>query len=350
MRSLSSTRSAFLVLPLLLLPSWGLEVLDRVVASVNESVITQTQLTRKIQDLNRLFSQNEGPTKGRVPPPDVVQREALNRLIDEELLLQRSEGTLRVASAEKVAERTIDEYIEDLIAQIGKDEFEAQLARENQTAAEFRSLLVAERTRQILVQQSTLSWIDEIMLTPVSTGQIDSYIDEHPSIRTEAGALKIRLILIRVPQGATESEQSALRRKADRVLNRARIGEPFEDLVKEFSEHEQTRDSGGLLSLDSPTSPFPEFAPLFDLEQSQIYPEPIKIQAGWCIVRIEDRESLYKQARRAMAQEEVQRGLSELREKATITYDPDLFTLPPAGLEPVPAQPQPLEPTTPESN
>jgi peptidyl-prolyl cis-trans isomerase SurA len=298
------------------------DTLDRVVASVNEAVITNQEINRRMNEIVRFYSRREGPTKGKVPPREVVRRQALDQLIDEELLLQRSKGAFRENAAEKIAQREVEYYLEAIQRELGEEGFLARLASENQTVEEFRSLLAAERKRQNLVRQARQSWIDEFLLTPVSQSQLDEYLEEHPELKEK---LEAQLILLRVDPETSETVQSAARKRAVRVLNLARAGEPFEELVAQYSQHEQSRANAGVIQLDSPTVPFPEFAPVFDLDVGQVYPELLRIPAGWCVVRATSKDSLHKLTRRAIAEEEFRKGLKKLRDKATIIYDQDLF-------------------------
>jgi parvulin-like peptidyl-prolyl isomerase len=143
-----------------------------------------------------------------------------------------------------------------------------------------------------------------------------------------SGALEIQLILIRVPAEADLAKEEILRSKADRILIKARAGEDFDTLVEAHSEHEQSKPDAGVLKLASRESPFPEFAPVFDLDAGKVFPELIRVPAGFAIVKVRNKQSLFNVARRAMAIEKVEEGLKELRTEATILYDDKLFSKP----------------------
>lgn len=297
-------------------------LLDRVVASVNDTVITQRELDRRMNDVVRFYARPESPTKGQVPPNAIARRQALDQLIDEALMLERFEGAFRENAAERIAEREVDFYIDSKKEELGEAGFQGELARDNQTEAEFRELLTAERKRVTLVRQARQSWIDEFLLKPTSQTQLDAYLEEHPELKEK---LEVQLILFRVKSDDPESVLSAIEKKAARVLNLARAGEPYEELVAQYSEHEESRGDEGTIELLSPTVPFPEFAPVFDLKAGQVYPDPIRIPAGWCVVRVKSKDNLNNVVRRAIAEEEYRKALKELREKATIVYDETLF-------------------------
>ncbi|MCA9450666.1 MAG: peptidylprolyl isomerase, partial [Candidatus Omnitrophica bacterium] len=184
------------------------------------------------------------------------------------------------------------------------------------------------QVQQFLVRQSRESWIDEFLLQPTSQKQVEEYIEKNPDLQDQSGAIEIQLILIRVPAEADLSKEAILRAKAEKILIKARAGENFDTLVEAHSDHEQSKPDGGVLKLSSRTTPFPEFAPVFDTEAGKVYPELIHMPAGFAIVKVRSKQSLFNVARRAMAIEKVEKALDELRQKATILYDEKLFSKP----------------------
>jgi parvulin-like peptidyl-prolyl isomerase len=303
----------------------GTDFVDRVVASVNTTVITYQQLEERTSDLNRLYARTDSPTKGRVPPLPAVRRRALDDLIDEELVLQRSKGSLRTEAAERYAQRGVEEQINDIRKQVGEEEFMSRLAQDNQSLEEFKAGMVAERTRQILVQQSRQSWLDEILLTPTPQSQIDKYLEEHKELAEEAGAPEVQFVFLRIPANAEPAGLEALRNKAEKILARARIGESFDQLVNEYSQHEQSKLRGGILPLLSRKSPYEEFGPLFDLEAGQVFPQVIEIEGWMCVAKVKTKQSVNNLVRKRIAQEELVKGLNDLRKEATIVLDHELF-------------------------
>jgi hypothetical protein len=301
------------------------ELVDRVIASVNNSVLTQRMLDDEVDNMNRMMAMPNGPTKGRIPPLEVVRRRALDSLIDEELMLQRNKDNLRKEAAERYAERTINEQISDLRKRMGDDQFNSRLAEENQSLDEFRASLISDRVRQILIQQARQSWIDEMMLTPVSQAQIDKYIDENPTVVEQGAAPEAQFVFIRIPPGIDKNGVEVLRSKAEKVLAKARTGESFDNLVTEYSQHDHSKAQGGFLDLINRTTPFAEFAPLFDLEAGQVYPQVIQIEGWFCVAKVKNKQSQYNLVRKRMATDEMVKELKKLREEAVIVLDRELF-------------------------
>lgn len=301
------------------------DLVDRVVASVNRSVITLKQLNRRTADLSLILAKPESPTKGKLPPETAIRRKALDDLIDEELILEKAKTYLRKEAAERYAQKSVDEQIEELRNRMGKNELETRLAQENQSLEEFKATMVAERTRQILVQQARQSWIDEYLLTPVSQAQVDKYLVDHPGSADEGGAPEVQFIFFRIQPGTEQAGVEAIRAKAEKILARARVGESFDELINQYSQHDQSKQRGGILDLVSRTIPYPEFGPLFDLESGQIYPQVLAIEGWFCIAKVKNKQSLYNLVRRKIATEQQQQALAEMRKEAVIVLDRELF-------------------------
>ncbi len=301
------------------------QTLDRVVASVNGSVITLRELNQKAQDLNRAYARPDSPTKGKVPPEGAVKRRAIEDLIEEELIVGRLKEDLREETAARFAEKMVDEQLDQLRKQVGEAEFRARLAQESQTVEEFRAAMIADRKRQILVQQARQAWIDEYLLTPVSQAQVDKYLEEHKGVLEEGGAPEVQFVFLRVPNETDPAAVEVIQRKAEKILARARVGEPFEQLVEEVSQHEQSKSRKGLLDLINPTNPFPEFAPLFELDAGQVYPEVIRIPGWLCVAKVKSKQSIYNLVRRRIALDEQRKALEELKKAAVIVYDREVF-------------------------
>lgn len=90
-----------------------------------------------------------------------------------------------------------------------------------------------------------------------------------------------------------EKENSAKEAKASELLEKAKNGENFEELAKNNSEDEGSKDKGGDLGFFKKGMMVPEFdAVAFnsDLTNGQVYPELVKTQFGFHIIKkIEER-------------------------------------------------------------
>lgn len=89
------------------------------------------------------------------------------------------------------------------------------------------------------------SMIIEKYLTGLMTGQGQVTDEQIKKAYEEDRTASVRHILL-LTQGKTDQEKAVLRKKMEGILARAKAGEDFAALAKEFSEDPGSRDNGGL--------------------------------------------------------------------------------------------------------
>ncbi|MFZ7111247.1 MAG: SurA N-terminal domain-containing protein [Desulfatiglandales bacterium] len=136
----------------------------------------------------------------------------------------------------------------------------------------------------------------------VSEQQVRDFYEENIEIYKEKKQVKARHILFRLDQNATEEAEKTTKEAAEKVLEKARKGEDFAALAKEYSEG-PTKEKGGDLGYFSQgqmVQPFEEAA--FDLKKGEVS-DLVKTQFGYHIIKVEDT----KEART--------KGLEEVRDQ-----------------------------------
>ena len=233
--------------PLLSSPPSGPRQADYIVAIVNSEPITNNEVrSRLVRAEQQLVQQG-----GVLPPRDQMARQVLERLIAEKAQLQLArEGGMKV---------------EDTAV----DQAEANVARQNQIdVVELRKRLVADGLsvagfREELRNQILLSRVREREVEPkvrISDLEIDQFIQEQQG-NNDISTMELNLaqILVAAPEGATAVQKTALQARAQRALDRAKAGEDFGKLVREFSDAPGAAASGGQMGL----RPADRYPPLF---------------------------------------------------------------------------------------
>ncbi len=123
---------------------------------------------------------------------------------------------------------------------------------------------------------------------PVATSfgyHIIKLLDRRPN----PGEIRVSHILIRINPSNPLSEDRAKRRIAD-IYTELQQGEPtWEEVVKQYSEDEGTKNAGGLLPWFGVGSIVPEFEEIaFSLTEPQEISPPVKTAFGFHIIRLED--------------------------------------------------------------
>lgn len=196
MRSLFSA-----LLAVFLISSVHAETIDRVVAVVNDEIITGYELEKEL----RLSG---GRDRGEV----------LERLIDEALERQRIRQLgIRVAADE------LDAAIQDVQRQNGltRAELEEALRAQGMSFDEYRETLRRQILRLKLVGREVQSRIE------VTSKEIEDYFRNHADDFRESAVLRLSRITFPLPPRASLDRVDAVRRNAEKTLERLRAGEDF---------------------------------------------------------------------------------------------------------------------------
>jgi peptidyl-prolyl cis-trans isomerase SurA len=209
---------------------------DYIVAVVNSEPITFQELSIEVRRVSQQLTQ-QGQA---APAPEELRRLVLERMINDKAQLQlaREQGIRMDATA-------IDRAEQNVASQNGVDvlALRQKLAKDGVTVQSFRDGLRDQLTLSRLHEREVESSIK------VSDVDVDRTIQEQQANNTDpfAQELNIAQILIVVPEKANGEEAAALYVKAQKVLQRARDGEDFTNLVKEFSAAD--RNNGGQIGL-----------------------------------------------------------------------------------------------------
>ncbi|MGH6626670.1 MAG: peptidylprolyl isomerase [Burkholderiaceae bacterium] len=212
----------------------GQRLADYIVAVVNSEPITNNEVRSRLVRVEQQLTQQGAA----LPSREELTRQVLERLISEKAQLQ-----LARESGIRVEEGTVDQA-------------EQSVARQNQMeVTELRRKLAAEGTplsqfREELRNQVLLQRLRERELEPrvkVSDLDVDQFIREQQG-RTDLATLEINLghVLVLVPESASAAQITTLQARAQRVAERARAGEDFAALAREFSDAAEGRHGGQL--------------------------------------------------------------------------------------------------------
>ncbi len=128
--------------------------------------------------------------------------------------------------------------------------------------------------------QSYLARVD------ISDDEISEYYDEHPDEFQNPKTVEARHILLKVGQDAAGEEAAKVQEKIENILQKARGGQDFAELAKQYSEG-PSKDKGGYLGSfrrESMVKPFADKA--FSMEAGEIS-DPVRTRFGWHIIKVE---------------------------------------------------------------
>lgn len=207
--------------------------LDRIVAVVNDQVITALELDKEMG----LIKQQLRQQNTQLPPDAVLQRQLLERMILRNIQLQIADrGSIRVD------EETLNRTVENIAAQnrMSLGQFRDTLAREGLDYEDFRENMREEITINRL-QQSQVT--NRIVITQQ---EIDTFISNQ-ALRSGADKeFHLGHILISVPEAASAENIAAARQKAEQVVARLRTGADFFQTAVSVSDGQQALEGGDL--------------------------------------------------------------------------------------------------------
>lgn len=254
----------------------GAALLDRVVAVVNNEVITWSELRELISIEGKDFLQKV-PEDRKEEAIKAVEKDFLNNLIDIKLQLQeaRKKG-IDVSSGE----------INSAIADIKKkynltdEALLNSLTAEGMTMNDYRTRL----SEQILLSKVVNFEVKVNIIIPDDA--ISKYYDTNRDKFEGKEKRKIRQILFRLPKD--NSQKPAIEAKADEMVRRLQGGEDFSKLAGELSEDASKQFGGdiGYISRGSALKEIEEAA--FSLNVGEVS-RPFWSPAGLHIIKVEDK-------------------------------------------------------------
>lgn len=250
---------------------------DYIVAVVNAEPITNQQVRAEVERIQRQLAAQ------RRPLPDVreIAKQVLDQMISERVQLQlaREQGI-------KVDEPSIDQAEQSVASQnqLSPAQLREQLQREGMDLQRFREQL---RDQLLLTRLREREVEGRVR---VSDAEVDQYLAEQQERSADPSSQQINMahLLVAVPEGANEPQVAELEAKAQRALQRARAGEDFAALVREFSDAAD-RVNGGQLGLRTAD----RYPPLFLEAARTLAPGgvtgPVRSGAGFHVIKLLER-------------------------------------------------------------
>ena len=217
---------------------------DYIVALVNSEPVTNIEVRQRLLRVEQQLTQQGAA----MPPRQELMRQVMEQLVTERALLQQAtEQGMRVDDA------TLARAEESIATQnqLSLEEFRRRVAAEGMDVNRLRN----ELRNQILLQQLRDREVEARVR--VSESDIDEFIREQKNT-ADISRLELNLahILVLVPEGATEEQVKALQARAQRAADRARKGDDFGALAREYSDAPE-RENGGQFGM-RPADRLPE--------------------------------------------------------------------------------------------
>jgi peptidyl-prolyl cis-trans isomerase SurA len=207
--------------------------LDRIVAVVNDEVITQVELQARVQ----IAEQQLRRQKITPPARDVLTRQVLERMIVDRAQLQLAKET-----GVRVDDATVNAAIARIAEQNGATlpAFRERLEREGISFARFREDVRDDITMARLRDREVDSRIQ------IAEGEIDNFLAAQAGVEAGATEYNIAQILLRVPEAVSAQRIEEIRKRAEDLLAQLKAGADFARLAASYSAGPEALSGGEL--------------------------------------------------------------------------------------------------------
>ena len=251
--------------------------LDKIVAVVDDNIITQIELDERV----KLISQQIKQQGSRLPSQEVLHKQVLERLILEKLQLNL---------ANKTGIRINDEMINNVITNI---------ARENRLSMpQFREVLKKDgfqfsEFRENIRREVTISRLRKIRVenrVNISEQEIDNYLEQALKGKTADDEYHLNHILIATPEAASSQQIEDARIKAQNVFDELEKGADFNQKAISVSDDELALKGGDLGWRKAAQLPTLFTSVVGKMRPNQIK-GPLRNTSGFHIIKLIDKRS-----------------------------------------------------------
>src|SRR6267154_2513786 len=252
------------------------EMLDRIAAIVNDGLVLKSELDVQMSSVQKRLQEQ----RVELPSQSVLQQQVLDRLVLQEIQLQR---------AKHVGLTITDEQLNGALQEIAGrnkipfDQLPTALAAQGVDYKTYRESMRKELTLSTLRQRDVIAHIN------VSPRELEQYLARQQTSAAN-DEFNVSHILLSLPAAATPQQLEEISHKAQDVATRAGKGEDFGQLAIANS-NSQTALDGGQLGWRKGTQ-LPQF--ILDLVTKMKAGEvstPVRTPSGFHIVKLNERRS-----------------------------------------------------------
>lgn len=287
------------------------ELLDRIVAVVNDEVVTLSEVEAAAKPY---MAHNEGEERKQLLFKDI-----LDQLISERLLSQE----IKQANI-SVSDDEVSRAVKDILRQnrITEEQLKQAVEARGMSIGQYREDLKSQLVRLKLIDMKVRARV------VVPEADIKSEYDSRTRDEKSEELVHIRHIFFKWGDNATDAEKQAVREKASAARQKALSGD-FESVAKELSEG-PTRNSGGDLGELSGKQLLPELKAALEGVEPGTITNPIDTANGVHVVYLvgrrfkkpttyaELRDRIYQELYQQRVEEQTKVWLEELRGQSAV--------------------------------
>ncbi|AOE49117.1 peptidylprolyl isomerase [Kangiella sediminilitoris] len=251
----------------------GAETIDKVIAQVDQDVILQSELNRKIlQAKGQILSRG-----GQLPPENVLEKELL-----EQLIIQSLQYQMAARSGMQVQPAELQQIAASVAKQEGMTLDEFRLNMEQQGIA--YELFLDDLRKEILTSRFREAFVSRrIKISEKEINSLVKAMDAKSNIEYQLGH-----ILVAVDEDASDSEVASAKEEALGLKQQIEQGAEFEEIAKKHSDASDASKGGDFGWSTEENLPELFRSPVYYMDQGDIS-RLIRSPAGFHILKLRDK-------------------------------------------------------------
>lgn len=266
--------STAMMLSFLAAPTWGAQqLIDRVVAIVDDDIITASELEKRIENVRIQNRERD------MPDNNELRQQVLERMITESVQLQM---------ADRAGIRISDAQLNEAMQRIAE--------QNNMTLAQFQQTMVKEGVsfayaREQIRNEMRVSRVQQYQVgerIQITEQDVDYFLASDIGRMAASAEYRFRHILIAVSSSATPEEFIAAQEKANNLVTQLREGAEFSRLAMVESSGRTALNGGDMGWRKEAQLPsiFSDLAPTMNVGDVS---QPIRTASGFHIIKLEDK-------------------------------------------------------------
>jgi len=249
------------------------QLLDRAVAVVGDGIVTESDLQEQMTMITQRLKEQNTP----LPPADVLRKQVLDRLVIQEVQLQRAE---RIGL--KITDEQVNEQLADIAQRngIALSQLPAALAQQGIDYPSFRDNMRKEMTLQRLRQRDVLGKIN------VTPRELEQFMERMKKLPSETDEYNVSHILLAIPPEATQTQVKVIEERANELYTRAQT-EDFSKLAVAYSNSQTALEGGALGWRKGPELPTVLAEVVVGLKPGQVS-KPMVTPTGYHLVKLNE--------------------------------------------------------------
>jgi len=254
-------------------------VVDRVVAVVNQEIITLSEVEKVIHPLKEeIVAEDRLEKRERVQE---ICRKVLERQIEEKLIDQEVKK-----SGIKITSKEVEATVEDVKRRNAatQEDLEKALAADGLTLEAFK-----KQIEKSLLRQKLISWAVKVE-TKAGEKEFKEFYQKNMDRYRTNETYRPSQILFLIPKGASPEEIREIRKKCQKVLDNIRGGEDFGEMALLYSEDASSSKERGDLGYFKKG----ELLPVFEREALRLkvgeVSDIFRTELGFHIIKLLDRK------------------------------------------------------------